>query len=174
MRCSTIYCRIHLTGEDRNLPPQSLTPPIIFDRPPQICLLLNVVRLTLSVFFIVVTWYFFRRHTIPPKALMSRFSRLCPNTRFCFYAQPNRRDNVAFASRRDAARRERDGTGTVCQINNGETDLATMFHKSLPHDGLGQVLYKSYTPSASHFGGVTRWIQVLPSRLLVNKKPKLH
>ena len=85
---------------------------------------------------------------------MSQFSRLCSNTRF-FSAQPNRRDNVAFASRRDAARRERDGTGTVCQINNGDPDLAAMFHKSLPHDGLGQVLYKSYAPSASHFGGVS-------------------
>ncbi|CAN0441852.1 unnamed protein product [Ascophyllum nodosum] len=52
---------------------------------------------------------------------------------------PNRRDNVAFTSRRDAARRERDGTGTVCQINNGDPDLAGMFHKSLPHDDLGQV-----------------------------------
>ncbi|CAM9992880.1 unnamed protein product, partial [Ascophyllum nodosum] len=56
-----------------------------------------------------------------------------------FNAQPNRRDNEAFTSRRDAARRERDGTGTVCQINNGETDLAAKFHKSLPHDDLGQV-----------------------------------
>ncbi|CAM9663934.1 unnamed protein product [Ascophyllum nodosum] len=52
---------------------------------------------------------------------------------------PNRRDNEAFTSRRDAARLERDGTGTICQINNGETDLSAKFHKSPPHDDLGQV-----------------------------------
>ena len=93
---------------------------------------------------------------------------------FFFNAQPNRRDNVAFTSRRDAARRERDGTGTVCQINNGDTDLAGMFHKSLPHDDLGQVICKSYAPPASHFGGVKRLKQVLPSKLLVNQKTKPH
>ena len=54
--------------------------------------------------------------------------------------QPNRRDNLAFNVRRDAIKRERDGTGTVCQFNSGDTDLAAMFHKSLPHDDLGQVI----------------------------------
>ena len=172
MRCSTVYCKIHPTGEDKNLPPQSLTPPIIFARPPQIRLLFNAVSTLLSVFFIVYYLALVSAAYQPPQCPNVSISTPMFEYSFFFNAQPNRRDNVAFTSRRDAARRERDGTGTVCQINNGETDLATMFHKSLPHDGLGQVLHKLYAPSASHFGGVKRWKQVLPSRLLVNQKPK--
>ena len=46
---------------------------------------------------------------------------------------------MAFLSRVAAAERERNGTGTVCQFNSGDTDPAALFHKSLPHDELGQV-----------------------------------
>ena len=46
---------------------------------------------------------------------------------------------MAFDSRVAAAELEREGTGTVCQFNSGDTDPAALFHKSLPHDELGQV-----------------------------------
>ena len=89
--------------------------------------------------------------TYPPPLYRPIISILTPIFEYSltFNAQPNRRDNEAFTSRRNAAARERGGTGTVCQINNGETDLAAKFHKSLPHDDLGQVCV-SFTPSANH------------------------
>ena len=46
---------------------------------------------------------------------------------------------MAFDSRVAAAELELEGTGTVCQFNSGDTDTAALFHKSLPHDELGQV-----------------------------------
>jgi len=54
--------------------------------------------------------------------------------------QPSRRDNDVFDARIDAAEREKSGTGLVCQINNGVTNRAAKFHKTLPHDDLGQVI----------------------------------
>jgi len=58
--------------------------------------------------------------------------------------QPRHRDDEAFDVRSNAAKLERDGTGLVCQFNNGDTDLAAKFHKTLPHDELGQVILHKY------------------------------
>lgn len=60
-------------------------------------------------------------------------------------AQPGERSSHVYRSREQAAKRERDGTAKMCQINNGETDSAGKFHKTLPHDDLGQVLYARLT-----------------------------
>lgn len=83
--------------------------------------------------------------------MISLFSRCCD----LFHAvsviywmlwglQPRYRDVKVFDVRSNAAKLERDGTGLVCQVNNGDTDLAAKFHKTLPHNELGQVILHMY------------------------------
>eukprot|EP00752_Nemacystus_decipiens_P010080 g8982.t1 len=56
--------------------------------------------------------------------------------------KPASRPRLAYRQRREAARRERRATEeepVPCQMNNGETNLAGKFHKTLPHDEFGRV-----------------------------------
>lgn len=67
------------------------------------------------------------------------------DVRLVWMWQPTRRDDEVFDARIDAAEREKSGTGLVCQINNGDTNRAIKFHKTLPHDELGQVILGEIT-----------------------------
>ena len=53
--------------------------------------------------------------------------------------QPKSRSRMDYRDRKEAAKRERDGMRRMCHANNGDTDLAGKFHKTLPHNELGPV-----------------------------------
>ncbi|CAM9857944.1 unnamed protein product, partial [Laminaria digitata] len=46
---------------------------------------------------------------------------------------------MVYRERKAQAKRERDGMRRMCHKNNGGTDLAGKFHKTLPHNEKGEV-----------------------------------
>lgn len=76
----------------------------------------------------------------PPTRLLSSVSPTTHGTE-----QPDARADYVFEARVQAATLERDGSIGVCQASNETLDddgsvlLWSKFHKTLPHDALGQV-----------------------------------